>query len=171
MNLCELRNVALERKARDYTYRLRIESLAIRAGEENRADRPFGLREKHRAGPARHDTAPKRGGKVPVQRTGRYAGRCGGTLAARGAGTYGPAAAAAYRLCAANRRTPALLERAGQHDNAGQSQGMDSEGRGRRIEGTGRTPRHRAPAQRPAGQTVHRGTAAGRHSAGAAAET
>ena len=34
MNLCELRNVALERKARDYTYRLRIESLAIRAGEK-----------------------------------------------------------------------------------------------------------------------------------------
>lgn len=34
MNLCELRNVALKRKARDYTYRLRIESLAIRAGEK-----------------------------------------------------------------------------------------------------------------------------------------
>ena len=34
MNLCELRNVALERKARDYTYRLRIESLTIRAGEK-----------------------------------------------------------------------------------------------------------------------------------------
>lgn len=70
MNLCELRNVALERKARDYTYRLRIESLAIRAGEKIGADRPFGLREKHRAGLARHDTAPKRGGKVPVQRAG-----------------------------------------------------------------------------------------------------
>lgn len=36
MNLCELRNVALERKARDYTYRLHIESLAIRAGEKSR---------------------------------------------------------------------------------------------------------------------------------------
>mgnify|MGYP000153871530 CR=1 FL=1 len=35
MNLCELRNVALERKARDYTYRLRIESLTIRAGEKS----------------------------------------------------------------------------------------------------------------------------------------
>ena len=34
MNLCELRNVSLERKARDYTYRLRIDSLTIRAGEK-----------------------------------------------------------------------------------------------------------------------------------------
>ena len=34
MNLCELQNVTLERKARDYTYRLRIESLTIRAGEK-----------------------------------------------------------------------------------------------------------------------------------------
>ena len=34
MNLYELRNVELERTARDYTYRLRIESLTIRAGEK-----------------------------------------------------------------------------------------------------------------------------------------
>ena len=34
MNLCELRNVSLERKARDYTYQLRIDSLTIRAGEK-----------------------------------------------------------------------------------------------------------------------------------------
>ena len=34
MNLYELRNVELERTARDYTYRLRIESLTIGAGEK-----------------------------------------------------------------------------------------------------------------------------------------
>ena len=34
MNLYELRNVELERTARDYMYRLRIESLTIRAGEK-----------------------------------------------------------------------------------------------------------------------------------------
>ena len=34
MNLYELQNVALERKTRDYTYRLRIDSLTIRAGEK-----------------------------------------------------------------------------------------------------------------------------------------
>lgn len=169
MNLCELRNVALERKARDYTYRLRIESLAIRAGEKIGADRPSGCGKStaldllamilppsaaekflfNAPGDTPEDVAElwRRGGRERMAR-----------LRLRHIG---------YVL-----QTGGLLPFLSARDNMttpGRAKGMDAKAVDAGLKELGRTPRHRTPAQRPAGQTVHRGTAAGRHSAGAAA--
>lgn len=125
MNLCELRNVALERKARDYTYRLRIESLAIRAGEKIALIGPSGCG-KSTALDLLAMILPPSAAETFLFNAPAIRRKMWRNSGGAGAGTYGPPAAAAYRLRAANRRTPALPERAGQHDNAGRAKGMDA---------------------------------------------